>query len=181
LQQEYDVQVEWRPFELHPETPLSGIKRQAPSSPGFERMLANLQRMARDAGLPYNSPPVQSNSRRALEAAEYAREHTMFDAFHLVLFQAYFQHGQDIGDWAVLVAAAKEAGLNGVAMRRAVEQGVYRETVEAHIGEAQRLGITAVPTFILDGLTVVGAQPYALFRQTMARLGATMRTAHDSA
>ena len=170
MQQEYDVQVEWRAFELHPETPLGGAKRQMPNSPGFERMLANLQRMARDAGLPYNSPPVQSNSRRALESAEYAREHARFEAYHVAVFQAYFEHGQDIGDWPVLVAAAQEAGLDGEAMRRAVEQGTYRETVEAHIGEAQRLGITAVPTFILDGLTVVGAQPYEVLRQAMARL-----------
>jgi predicted DsbA family dithiol-disulfide isomerase len=175
LQSEYDVQIEWRPFELHPETPLGGIKRQKPNSPGFERMLANLQRMAREAGLPYNSPPIQSNSRCALEAAEHARENAMFDVFHLAIFRAYFQHGQDIGDWAVLMAAASEAGLDGAAMRQAVEHGTYREIVEAHIGEAQRLGITAVPTFILDGLTVVGAQPYEVLRQTMARLGATPR------
>ena len=142
-----------------------------PDSPGFERMLATLKRMARDAELPYSSPPVQSNSRRALEAAEYAREHAMFEAFHLAVFRAYFQHGQDIGDWAVLIDAANQSGLDGEAMRQAVEQGTYRETVEAHIGEAQRLGITAVPTFILDGVTVVGAQPYEVFRQAMARVG----------
>jgi len=175
LQQEYDVQVEWRPFELHPETPRGGAKLRMANSPGFARMLTNMQQMARQAGLPFNPPPMLSNSRCALEAVEYAREHARFEVYHLAIFRAYFQHGQDIGDWAVLMAAANEAGLDREAMRQTVEQGTYRETVETHIGEAQRLGITAVPTFILDGLTVVGAQPYEVFRQTMARLGARSR------
>jgi predicted DsbA family dithiol-disulfide isomerase len=180
LQSEYDVQVEWRPFELHPETPPGGTNLRMANNPGLQRMLTNIERMARDAGLPFSPPPMLSNSRCALEAAEYARERSRFEAFHVAIFQAYFQHSQDIGDWAVLMASANEAGLDGEAMRQAARQGVYREAVEAHIGEARRLGITAVPTFILDGLTIVGAQPYEVFRQTMARVEATARTARDS-
>ena len=134
-------------------------------------MVERLRQMAQQAGLPMNPPSMISSSRRALEAAEYARVQGKHHAFHTAIFRSYFQAGKDIGDWATLLDVAQEVGLIAERMRKAVERGVYRAAVDAQIREARQLGITSVPTFVLDNLAIVGAQPYEVFQQTMVRLG----------
>ncbi|MFQ5342774.1 MAG: DsbA family protein [Anaerolineae bacterium] len=175
LQEEYDVEVEWRAFELHPETPPEGMRLPWADDPRYEAMAERLREMAAKAGLPMNPPAWISNSRRALEAAEYAREQGKHQAFHDAVFRAYFAEGQDIGDWGVLQEIAEAVDLDGTAMREAVERGAYRAGVDAQIGEARRLRITGVPTYILGNLAVVGAQPYEVFQRAMARLEAEAR------
>lgn len=165
------MDVEWRAFELHPETPLEGMRLPWADDPRYEAMAERLQQMAAEADLPMNPPTWVSNSRRALEAAEFAREQGRHEAFHDAVFRAYFAQGQDIGDWAVLQQVAGAVGLDATAMRQAVERGTHRAAVDAQIGEARRLGITGVPTYILGNLAVVGAQPYEVFQRAMARLG----------
>lgn len=171
MQADYGVEVEWRAFELHPETPAAGMRPPWADDPRYEAMAERLRQMAAEAGLPMNPPALISNSRRALEAAEYAREQGKHQPFHDAVFRAYFAEGQDIGDWAVLRELAEAVDLDGAAMREAVERGAYRAAVDAQIDEARRLGITGVPTYILGNLAVVGARPYEIFRQAMARLG----------
>ncbi len=171
MQAEYDMEVEWRAFELHPEMPPQGMRLPWADDPRYEAMAQRLCQMAAEASLPMNPPMWISNSRRALEAAEYARAQGKHEAFHKAVFQAYFVEGQDIGDWAVLQQVAETVDLEAAEMRQAVEQGRYRAAVDAQIDEAHRLGITGVPTYILGNLAVVGAQPYEVFRRAMARLG----------
>jgi predicted DsbA family dithiol-disulfide isomerase len=49
-----------------------------------------------------------SNSRPALQAAEFSRDQGRFDAFHDALLQAYFAAGLDIGDREVIAQHAGE-------------------------------------------------------------------------
>lgn len=113
------------------------------------------------------------NSRRALEAAEYARDNGQHDAFHKVVFRKFYGEGQDIYDWAVLEAAAVETGLDPVEMRTRVEAGVYGMVVSATIEEAVMKGISGVPAYVFENKYLVsGAQPYGIFKQVMDQLGA---------
>ena len=175
MQADYGVEVEWRAFELHPETPPEGMRLPWADDPRYAAMAERLRQMAGEVGLPMNPPTLISNSRPALEAAEYAREQGKHQAFHDAVFRAYFAEGQNIGDWAVLQELAEAVDLDGAAMREAVERGAYRAAVDAQVSEARRLGITGVPTYILGNLAVVGAQPYEVFQQAMARLEAEAR------
>lgn len=177
LQTDYDVEVEWRAFELHPGTPPEGTRLPWADDARYEAMAERLRQMAGEVGLPMNPPTLISNSRRALEAAEYAREQGKHEAFHDAVFRAYFAQGQDIGDWGVLQELAEAVDLDDAAMREAVERGAYRAAVDAQTSEARRLGITGVPTYILDNLAVVGAQPYEVFQRAMDRLGLEARRA----
>jgi len=63
---EYDVVVEWVPFELHPEIPLEGI----PVNPG---RYGRFVEMAAEAGLPFEAPTMVPNTRRSLATAEAVR------------------------------------------------------------------------------------------------------------
>ncbi len=56
-------------------------------------------------------------------------------------------------------------------MQREVDAGQHTAAVKKHVDEAYALGITGVPTYILnDKFAIVGAQPYEVFEQVMAQL-----------
>ncbi len=173
LKAEYDVEVDWLPFFLHPEIPPEGMPLPDYLRVRMRSSTAHLQAMAREAGLPMTTPEVISYSRPALEATEYARQHGRLEAFHRIVFRKYYGEGQDIGFWPVLRAAAEAAGLNSQAMQAAVEAGTFTAVIDGHIRQATEWGITAVPTYIVgDQYEIVGAQPYSVFEQVMDRLGA---------
>jgi predicted DsbA family dithiol-disulfide isomerase len=172
LKANYDVVVDWLPFFLHPEIPPEGMPLPDRLRVRMKDATAHLQQMAREAGLEMVSPEVIAYSRWALEATEYARQQGQLEVFHRTVFRMYYGEGQDIGQWAVLRAAAEAAGLNPRAMQAAVEAGEFTQVLDKHIQQAVEWGITAVPTYIVgDEYEIVGAQPYAVFEQAMTRLG----------
>ncbi len=130
-----------------------------------------LHKMAADANMPRVFPELISNMRRALEATEYARERGKLEEFHRLVEAAYYGEGRDVNDRSVLRAAAEEARLDADEMQRLTDEGHYREAVDASIAEAVALGVSGVPTYILeDRYAIVGAQPYEVFRQVLDRL-----------
>ncbi len=173
LKAEYDVEVDWLPFFLHPEIPPEGMPLPDYLRERMKSSTAHLHKMAQEAGLAMTTPEKISYSRLALEATEYARQHGRLAAFHRIVFRKYYGEGQDIGRWPVLRAAAEEAGLNSEGMQAAVEAGTFTAAVDDYVRQAAEWGITAVPTYIVgDQYAVVGAQPYSVFVQVMDRLGA---------
>ena len=85
LRDEADVDVEYRAFELRP--------APAPLAPADDPELRRVWRetiepMAASLGVEMRRPPVQARSRKAHEAAAYARRHGRFRALHEALFHA---------------------------------------------------------------------------------------------
>ena len=171
LETEREIQIDWRPFYLRPDTPPEGSELPAYVRDRMASVHARLKQMARAAGMDMVFLARMPNTRFAHEATEYARAHGKHLEFHRVLFRLYYGEGQDISSWHVLRAAARETGLDSDEMQREVEGGKYTAAVEEQIVEAQELGITGVPTYILDNkYAIVGAQPYQVFLQVLERL-----------
>ena len=127
-------------------------------------------------GLHFDPPELLSNSRLAVEAAEFAREAGKHPEFHHEVLAAYFARSEDIGDIEVLVRAAEQVGLDPVALRAGLAGGAYAARREANEAEARSLGVTAVPTFFFPGgARMVGAQPLDHFRRLLAGLSAAER------
>jgi len=114
---------------------------------------------------------VIPNTRRAHEATEFARAQGRLEPFHAGLLTRYWTHGEDLHDWAVLEAAARDASLDPKAMREQVEAGAWKGAVQAFLSEAGELGVHAVPTFLVGGRFVIqGAQDALVFRHAFERL-----------
>jgi len=133
------------------------------------RMMEHLRAMGAPFGITFADRPLLSNSRRALQAAEFARDEGRFERFHQALFAAYFSHGLDIGNLEVLAHIAGEAGMDAGAMERAVADNRYLPRLVSAQEEATRLGVTGVPTFFVgDTKRITGAQPLEVFRRTLS-------------
>jgi predicted DsbA family dithiol-disulfide isomerase len=179
LQRELPVDVEWRPFELHPETPTTGadLRGRLGSSERVRAYTQNIITLAEDSGIPMRMPVVVANSHRALEAAEFAREHGGFEAYHRALFHAYFEEGRDVGDVDVLCEIARGCGIDDQRLREALVVERYRQRIDDITNAARQDEVLSTPTFVYDGgFRLTGAQDYAVFesitRRLLARRGA---------
>lgn len=173
LQQEFPVDVEWRPFELHPETPKTGadLTGRLGSSVRAVAYMNNIIALAHESGIEIKMPRVVANSHLALEAAEFAREHGGFDAMHRALFEAYFDGGCDIGDPDVLCEVAREAGVDDQGLRQALADQRYEEAIDRATEAAREQGVLSTPTFVYEGgFQLVGAQDYNVFSSITSRL-----------
>jgi len=172
LKAEYEIEVEWRPFYLYWDTPPEGRElsehiKQARARGSEER----LSQIAGGYGMPFASTKRIYNTRLAHEATEYAREHGKADEFHRVVFRKVYADGLDISRWEVLREAAQEAGLDGEEMQAEVEAGNYKAQVEAEVKQAYQIGVSGVPTYVInDRYAVVGAQPYDVFKNALAQI-----------
>lgn len=172
LKAEYNVDVEWRPYYLRPDTPPEGMELpdyilRARASGADER----LQSMAAQYGMDFNSPGRIYNTRLAHEATEYAHEHGKGLEFHKVVFRKVYGEAQDISTWDVLRAAAEEVGLDAEDMQKVVGGGAFTSKVAEQVTWAQRIGVTGVPTYVInDRYAIVGAQPYAVFLNALEQI-----------
>ena len=178
LQQEFDIDVSWRPYELHPELPPEGRDR-GERTPRPDGQVNPIRQLAEDAHMPYQPGRHIPNSHRSLEAAEFAREQGLFDPYHRALFNAYFGAGRDIGDVSVLSELAVEVGIEAHAIEDALASGSYTALVNEATEESRSSGITGTPTFVFDDgerqLPIVGAQDYAVFQNVAQRMGASRK------
>ena len=173
LQREFPVDVDWVPFELHPETPPEG--KAIEPSPNGRRAAAHehLRRLAAEAGLEMKQKSFVSNSRLALEAGEFARAAgpEPFAAFHRALLHAYFEEARDIGNLAILLDVARGAGLDAEALHAALAEHRYAGEVDDWTAWAQANGISGTPAFVFNNrFLMVGAQDYAVFADVARRL-----------
>ena len=135
-----------------------------------------LKKRAAALGLKMVPRQIIPSTRRAHEAAEFAREQGRLDPMHAALLRRYWSEGQDLWSLETLRGAAVEAGLDPDELQKAIEEGRYRPAVEEALREAQETGIHAVPTFVFDDrFAVQGAQEYPVFKLAMDRLGAKPR------
>ena len=95
-------------------------------------------------------PPVQPRSRRAHEAAHWAKHQGTFSEYNEALFRAFFERGEDISNVDVLSRLASDLGLDGNSLQQALDKDEYLESVLADEREAKKLGISGVPAFVAN-------------------------------
>ena len=160
--------MDWIAFPLHPETPEEGRSLDelfAGRPIDVPEMMSHLRQTAAGLGLPFGDRTMTYNSRLAQEMAEWAADKGRENDFHRVVFRAYFSDGLNIGNPAVLVKLADAAGLSGEEAQQVIESRTYRQAVDRDWDRALRLGVTAVPTFMIRGKTLVGAQPMSVLER----------------
>jgi predicted DsbA family dithiol-disulfide isomerase len=166
------VNVTWLPFELHPEAPPEGIPRDAYF--GRARSLqvhSYLQQVAQQVGLEMQPRDVIINSRRALGAAEFAREQGKYEEMHHALFKAHWQQTGKLEDVNDLVRIGTEVGLDAEELRRAIDEGRYEGVIDENRQIATSAGINAIPAHVFGRrYLVMGAQPYEVLKEVVDKL-----------
>jgi predicted DsbA family dithiol-disulfide isomerase len=167
-QEGMSFQVHWNPFQLNPDMPKEGLDRAAYRARKFgsaEKAVALDQRIteaAASVGLGFRTD-LMTRTPNTIDAHRliwFAGQNGDQDAAMEAVFKAYFIAGRDIGEHAVLVDCAAEAGLP----RRQAAEFLAGDVAEAEMRAADRAareaGVSGVPSFFLDGYGLFsGAMP----------------------
>ncbi len=136
-------------------------------------MHSYLQSIAAQLGLIMRPRDVIINSRRALGAAEFAREQGRFEAMHHALFKAHWEGTARLEDIDDLVRVGTELGLDPPELRAAIAEDRYESVIDENRQAATSAGINAIPAHIFGRrYLAMGAQPYEVLKQVVDRLHA---------
>ena len=168
----YDATVQWRPFQLQPDLPTSGLPWRSFAEQkfgGWERARAGFRRVeqaAADDDLHFDFEGIASaaNTADAHRLILFAREHGREWDMASALFRGYFSEGRDLNDEDDLIAITANAGLDTKAAADWLAGDAGRDEVLQSQQFAQKAGITGVPFTVIDGrLALSGAQPVETF------------------
>jgi len=103
---------------------------------------------------------IHSNATPAASAANCAGDQDFYWEFNELLFSGRFSLNK-----TAYQAYAEELELDMDAFTDCLESGRYNSEVIADFEFAANLGVSSTPTFFVNGIPVVGAQPFEVFSQ----------------
>ena len=172
------VDVVVRSFELEPRAPEQGggsvvthlAERMGLGEDDVRRMMGRVNEHAATVGVTIDFDRVRAvNSRRAHEVLRLAHAHGLGRAAAARLAEGHFLEGSDLGDVDALVRLGADVGLDASEVAGALAAGTWTEAVRADEARASELGITGVPTYVIDGaVALAGAQPVEALVEALA-------------
>jgi predicted DsbA family dithiol-disulfide isomerase len=188
-----DVTIRWRPFQLDATIPAEGVDRKqymVAKFGGEERLKQVHAQMLEaaandDIDFALGDIKVSPNTLDAHRVIRWAGgvDLDLQDRVVDGLFSAYFENGRNIGDPSVLIEVARESGMDSAVVETLLATDADRDAVREEIETAQRMGVTGVPCFLLEGrYAVMGAQDAATLadafqRVAQAKADGTLETA----
>jgi predicted DsbA family dithiol-disulfide isomerase len=179
-----DVQVDYsfRPFQLDPtaptDSPTPAKDAYAKKFGGPERateILEHVTSVAAQDNITFNMDiAVRANTFLAHRLLSYAlKQHGAAVQIPLKerIMDAYFTDGKNISDIDVLADCAESAGIDRNEAHTFLSGDELVDEVRYEIAEAAEYGVTAVPTFIINGQwSVPGAQDVEMFERIIERI-----------
>lgn len=178
-----EVEVRYRPFQLDPTIPPEGIEREEyiigkfGSADALDEAHARLFDLGADVGITYAFDLIEKtpNTLDAHRLVRWAAAEGLGDAMLERLFSLFFEEGSNLADADTLIAAAEEVGLDGDEVTMKLEDGVDLDAVKADIAHAGRMGITGVPTVIVENkFAISGAQTSEVLVDALRRIASEL-------
>jgi len=164
---EFDTQVEFRPFQLDPNVPPEGVPYKDYMAAKFgsvseqeasgqknrwTQMREALEAYGEAEDIPFrfSGIPMRPNTLDAHRLLRWAQGQAKGKDVKLALFRAYFTDHRDIGDADVLTDIAGSVGLDRSLVADLLAGDADVETVLREEALFRQLGISGVPTFIAN-------------------------------
>jgi predicted DsbA family dithiol-disulfide isomerase len=165
-------------FPLRPGLPREGVLlSQLFGGRNLDAAHARLYAMLDAEGLPYTKNRDRLyDTRLAHELSKWAAgKGTVGATLDDAIFRAYFVDARNVGDPDVLLPLATGVGLPEAEAREVLEKRTFQAAVDADRARSIKLGVTGVPTYVIEGQGVVGAQPYPILEKLAQKVGAERR------
>ncbi|MBF0233124.1 MAG: DsbA family protein [Desulfamplus sp.] len=165
IEKEYPIEVKWRDFPLHPDTPHKGMTleelfKKKGVSIDVDAAMMEMQMTAAKFGLTFGNRRMTYNSRLAQEVGLWADDQGNGYAFHMEAFKAYFADGRNIAEKEVLLDLMNRSGLDVNEGSHVIATRSFADAVDADWALSKAKHVTAAPTFFMGLDRLVGAQPY---------------------
>lgn len=182
LDGEIEIDISFRPFQLDPtaspgktEPVLHAYTKKFGGEEQARRIIERVTRSAAEDGLEFRMDrALRANTQlahRLIWLAEQAGSPVSQDAVKERLLRAYFIDGLDIGNPEVLADCAEQVGFDRAQTVGFLDGNRGRAEVAAQIAQAGELGISAVPTYVIDSRWAIpGAQDTETFVRVLRQL-----------
>jgi len=181
LKGDFDVVVEYHPFELNPDLPAEGVSQKEyfrakfGSDEKVRQLTGHVTSVAATEGLHFDfaRQQVSPNTLNAHRLIAFAKEAGLQHQMKEALMRGYFEEGMDLSKLDNLVEVAAAVGLD----REKTTVFLKSDALTADVQSAERTnrqrGITGVPFFIVNGkYGISGAQPAEVLVQALTEIGA---------
>jgi len=191
LEQVADVvqaDISWKPYQLEPDAPPEGfdvmgfLGAKLGGVDAVKRSHQMLADLAAEIGLPIalekatRFPNTLDAHRLILWAGIIGSE--MQDKVARALFEANFVDGLDVGDAATLASIASACGMDKEKIEQKLASNADRDHILGEIRNAQRMGVSGVPCFIVDRqYAITGAQSVEVFVNSLRQIAEMKRSA----
>jgi predicted DsbA family dithiol-disulfide isomerase len=179
LPENYEIDLNFLPFELNPDTPKTGVDQKeylANKFGGTERydqLTGHVTGVAATEGLKFNyaKQSVMPNTIDSHRLIQYAKRSGKQAAIKEALMKAYFVDGVDLSKMKNLVAIAVDNGLNGEEVEAFLSSDEGLNEVKQMEQMNYERGISGVPFYIINNkYGVSGAQPTDTFVEILTNL-----------
>jgi predicted DsbA family dithiol-disulfide isomerase len=174
------VEVRYRTFFLNPDIPAEGyefrsyMRAKGGGNPDLEMWFDAPRQAGKRVGLTFNfdtitRAPNTLLAHRLIALTPVPQRTAVIDA----LYDAYFEHGQDVGNLETLMHIAAAQGLNTDALRQQLASDAAEEEVLAEADFGAQLGVSGVPLFVFNQqYALSGAQPAHVLAKVMEQVAA---------
>lgn len=162
LGDDYQFDLYWQPFELHPNLPISGVDRTEYLTQRFENEEKlneadhALQQIGIEAGIEFNfsDKTVLPNTLLAHQLLQVANTNKQATNLALSFYHSYFTELKDLGNKAVLTDIALQVGLSQTDIDKAFSEKCA-VLVQKKIAHFNSLEITSSPTYVINDKFVI--------------------------
>jgi predicted DsbA family dithiol-disulfide isomerase len=178
--------IEWRPFQLAPDTPAEGVDRKLYYQRKFgdtaqlDEMRRHLKNRGEALGIDFDfdSDCLIANTLDAHRLIRWAGPAGCQDIVVEALMEQYFEKAAFLGDKALLCDIAEGAGMDRELVTELLTTDRDADLVRQDIQQANNMGVSGVPFFIFDGKAAVsGAQSSEVFVQIFGQLSGEVQIA----
>jgi len=179
LNEEILFEVNWKPYELHPEIPTEGFSKEEyykikfGNSIGARDRFNHITEEGKKAGLVFNFNKTKNlpNTFLAHRLLWFSRSKDMQDVIAEALFHAYFTEGRDIGSINELISISTESGLQKTEIENFFKTDVGSDEILREELRAKEMNIFSVPTYIFNKkYLLVGGQEADTFMAYMKKV-----------
>lgn len=184
LRDRYEFELQYHPFELNPQLPLTGVDQKEHLSKKFggteryRQITDHVTRVASDEGLHFDfeKQKVTPNTRPAHSIIQLALQEGKQPVVKEAFMKAYFVDGVDLSKKENLLQIAVHAGLTQSTVEKLLSTDEGLASVAKVEHELQKLGITGVPFYIVNNkYGISGAQPTESFIKAFENIASEVK------
>jgi predicted DsbA family dithiol-disulfide isomerase len=177
---QFDVTVQWHPFELNPQMPPEGqdlrehlVQKYGTTPEQSKAARTRLSSLGESLGFTFDyfDGMRMANTFHAHQLLHWASEQGCQSELKLALFEAFFSRREDVGDDRMLAEIASRVGLSAVTAMEVLDDERYGEVVRKEQAVWLDREVHGVPAFVFNEQYMVpGAQDAETLVRVLTRL-----------
>ena len=176
---EFEIKVNWHPFQLDPTIPNEGVNKaeymanKFGSKERYEMLAENVINAGKDTGINFDffSSPSMPNTMKMHQLLHVATKEGFAEKLEEVLFKAYFEEWIELTNDKELIKIMLPLGLTNEYTQSILDYQEIAYRVTQEIRSYQQMGVSGVPFFIFNNTHAFsGTQPPQVFIDTIKNL-----------